>query len=72
MSGENKPGGYSPSTRPARLTVDEYQRIGDSFKEWFEGTHLKWWIVAAGVGGIAELLHVLWDSLLWVYGRMPH
>jgi hypothetical protein len=33
------------------------------FKKLFDDSHLKWWIIAAGVGGIVELLRAIVD--LW-------
>jgi hypothetical protein len=47
------------------MTFEDIQR----FKELFEDSSLAWWIMAAGIGGIAELLHVLWQALVYVSGR---
>ena len=59
-----------PPAPPASLSVAEIKQIGDFFKEWFEGTNLKWWIIAAGVGAVVDALHVGWLALIWVFGRM--
>lgn len=63
-------GGFQPSEGPPRFTLDEYQAIGDHFKNWFESTHLKWWIIAAGVGAIIEGIHVIWLFIFWLSGRV--
>jgi hypothetical protein len=72
MSGSKKAGGFEPTgpPDPARLTVDEIQRVGDLFLQWFERTGLKWWIVAAGVGAVIEAIHVFWLAYVWMHGRL--
>jgi hypothetical protein len=62
MSPNPKPGGFNPSG-PPRLTVEEYQSIALFFKQFLEGTSLKWWIIAAGVGGALEALHIVWLAI---------
>ena len=42
------------------MTIGDVKEMGSFFKELIESSHLKWWIIAAGVGGIAEALHVCW------------
>jgi hypothetical protein len=32
-----------------------------------EGSRLKWWIVAAGLGGLADLLHTVWKALRFAF-----
>ena len=64
----DKPSGgapYNPATRPTKLTLEDIQK----FKELFEDSSLGWWIMAAGLGGLAELAHVLWQAFVYVAGR---
>ena len=58
--------GYSPApVKPTKLTFEDIQK----FKELFEDSSLGWWIMAAGIGGLAELAHVLWEAFVYVSGR---
>jgi hypothetical protein len=66
MSGRTR--GYRPTEppEPPRLTLDEFAQ----FKKMFEDSSLAWWIKAAGVGAIAEALHICW--LLYCYLMRTH
>jgi hypothetical protein len=44
-----------------RMTIEDVQQIGTFFKDMIESTHLKWWIILAGVGGLCEAARLLWD-----------
>lgn len=59
------PGGFAPVTKQPKYAFDEFQK----FREFFEDSNLKWWIMAAGIGGLAELAHVLWQAFVYVSGR---
>jgi hypothetical protein len=48
-------GRYSPA-KPSKFTLADIQ----GFKELIEASPLKWWIIAAGIGGALEGLHILW------------
>jgi hypothetical protein len=50
------------------LTIDEFQYIRDLFAE---NPLIKWAIIAAGIGGALEALHILWLLFVWVVGRLP-
>jgi hypothetical protein len=50
---------------PRKYGFEEFQK----FKEFFEDSNLKWWIMAAGIGGLAELAHVLWEAYVYASGR---
>ena len=66
LSDDNKVAiGYTPVSRPTKLTLDDIQK----FKELFEDSNLKWWIMAAGIGGLAELAHVSWLVFVYAAGR---
>lgn len=56
----------SPNPTPKKYALDEFK----NFKEFFEDSGLKWWIMAAGIGGLAELSHVLWLAFVHVCGRL--
>lgn len=52
-----KGGGYNP----ARLTVEEFQNLGFFFKQLLADNPLiKWAIIAGGIGGALDALHILW------------
>jgi len=53
------------------MTIEDVQRIGTFFKEVIEGTHLKKWIILAGVGGLCEGLRLAWDVLGFLKGHAP-
>ena len=56
---------------PPRLTVSQYQEIANFFKDYLaEKPLIKWSIVVAGIGGVAEALHTLWLMLVWISGRL--
>jgi hypothetical protein len=61
-------GNYSPARepRPTKMTIEDVREMGTFFKELIESSHLKWWIIAAGIGGLAETLHVCWLIYLHV------
>jgi len=67
MSDEPK-GGFTP--RKTRLDVDEWQKIENHVKELLDSSGLKWYIIAAGIGGALEGLHILWLGLLWLSWRL--
>jgi hypothetical protein len=50
----------NPVPRPTKVTIDDVREMGTFFKGLIETSHLKWWIIAAGIGGLAEASHVLW------------
>jgi hypothetical protein len=59
------PGGFAPVAKPPKYGLDEFK----NFKEFFDDSGLKWWIMAAGIGGLAELAHVSWEAFVYVCGR---
>jgi hypothetical protein len=48
--------GASPS-RPTKLTIEEFHDLKDLFSE---NPLIKWSIIAAGLGGALEAIHILW------------
>jgi hypothetical protein len=67
MSANKKPGGAFNPSSPARLTPEEFQSIALFFKQFLESTTLKWWIIAAGVGGALEGAHILWLGVRYYF-----
>jgi hypothetical protein len=45
------------------MTIEDVQRMGTFFKELVESSHLKWWIILAGVGGLCELIRIIIDAV---------
>lgn len=41
------------------MTIEDVQRMGTFFKDLLESSHLKTWIILAGVGGIAAVVATL-------------
>jgi hypothetical protein len=57
MSNNDKPRGY----QPAKITIDDVERLTKLFKEIFaEQPLIKWSIYLAGLGGLCETLHFAW------------
>lgn len=54
---------YTPAKVPSkssRLTLDEMKDVTEHFKKLFEDSSLAWWIRLAGLGAVAEALHIVW------------
>jgi hypothetical protein len=68
VSPENNkvPGGsFSPA---AKLTWSQYQEIALFFRDFLADKPLiKWSIIAAGVGGLLDTLHVGWLALRFIF-----
>jgi hypothetical protein len=65
-----KAGGYSPApTEPGSLTVAQIKELGIFFKDLVESTHLKWFIIFAGIGGLFEAIHLVWLAVRHFLGR---
>jgi hypothetical protein len=60
-------GSHTPAS--TLVTIEDVQRIGTFFKEFLERTHLKKWVLLAGVGGICEVLRVIWDVTSFLLKR---
>ena len=60
------PGGFAPVPKQPKYGLD-VSSSGSS--EFFDDSNLKWWIMAAGIGGLAELAHVSWEAFVYVCGR---
>ena len=52
-------GGFNPVARPRKYSIEEMEAI-NRFIKGFESPWIKWSIIAAGVAGVAEVLHLLW------------
>jgi hypothetical protein len=60
-----------PQYHPAKpdgvqLTIQQFAEFADVIQKLIRGSPLKWAIIAAGVGAIAELLHILWLALRYI------
>jgi hypothetical protein len=64
-----KPSSYQPvpTPKPGKFTVSEMILFGNFFRQLIQSTSLKWWIIAAGIGGVFEVLHILWLAGVWLY-----
>jgi len=52
---------------PARMTAQEFQELGTFFKQLIaENPLIKASVIAAGIGGALEGLHILWLALRFV------
>ena len=66
MSPNGKGGGYTP----ARLTPEEVRILGSFFKELLaENPIIKASIIAAGVGGALEAMHIIWLAIRFLLQR---
>jgi hypothetical protein len=45
---------------PTRLTFEEFEKFAGIIKKLLNDSGLKWAIIGAGVGGIAETIHLVW------------
>ncbi len=63
----NDPKRTAYSHKPARMTIDEIQQLGDVFKKLIDSTGLKFWIIAAGLGAILEGFHVIWLAARYIF-----
>jgi hypothetical protein len=50
------------------MTVGEFEQFADVIKKLVNDSGLKWWIIAAGIGAIAETLHILWLAIRYLKG----
>jgi hypothetical protein len=65
-----EPSGYNPA-RERQNAFKEFQKIGLFFKEFLaDNPIITASIIAAGIGGALEGLHILWLAFLWVHGRI--
>jgi hypothetical protein len=70
MSPNQQTSGYNPS-RERRNALKEFQSMGVFFKDFLADNPLiTASIIAAGIGGALEGLHILWLAFLWIHGRL--
>lgn len=69
MSSSRKVGpGFNPTPARSRLTIQEFQDVANFFKDFLgDNPVIKWSIIAAGIGGIFEALHILWLFYRFVF-----
>jgi hypothetical protein len=53
----------SPADATTLVTIEDVQRFGTFFKDLIESSHLRWWIILAGVGGLCELVRLVVDAV---------
>ena len=67
MSGESGAGGFSPTTKPGKFTVNEFQQMATVVKSLLADEPLiKWSIYAAGVAGALETIHLIWLFICFI------
>jgi hypothetical protein len=60
--------GYTPAPEtPTRFTIGEFAQLGDLFKKLINDSGLKVWIVLAGLGALAEILHIAWLAVRYIF-----
>jgi hypothetical protein len=65
MSPNEKGGSFSPS---AKLTMDQWQEMALFFRDFLaDKPVIKWSIIAAGIGGLFDTLHVIWEALRFIF-----
>jgi hypothetical protein len=52
---------------PAKLTLEEFEKFAGIIKKLLSDSGLKWAIIGAGVGGIAETIHLVWLAARYVF-----
>lgn len=67
MSTSGATGGYNPP-KPTKFTFEDVANFSRLFKELLaDEPFLKWAIIAAGIGGVLESLHVLWLASRYIF-----
>lgn len=67
MSPNRRGGSYTPAPR---LTADEFQNLAVFFKDLLaDSPAIKWAIIAAGIGGALDALHVIWLAARFLLSR---
>jgi hypothetical protein len=51
------------------MSIEDVQRMGTFFKDLLESTHLKMWIILAGIGGACEAIRLAWDAARFLLRR---
>jgi hypothetical protein len=76
MSNDEQPAAGEKRIRssytPARMTVSEFEQFAEVIKKLVNDSGLKWWIIAAGIGAIAETLHILWLAASYLAKMWVH
>jgi hypothetical protein len=51
------------------MSIDDVERIGTFFKRLLaDSPAIKWSIIAAGIAGVLESIHILWLALRYIKG----
>jgi hypothetical protein len=58
--------GHSYSPRPTKFTFEDVQQFGDFFKKLLDDSHIRKWIILAGIGGALEAAHIIWLAAWWI------
>jgi len=69
----NRRQGFSPPAleTETRFTFGDIQKFGNLFKQLLsESPEVKWAIIAAGIAGVLETVHILWLFLVWAYWQL--
>lgn len=58
--------GFSPSAKPGKLTIAEFQQIAGFVKDLLADQPLiKYSIYAAGAAGLLDSIHLIWEFYLF-------
>jgi hypothetical protein len=61
-----KHSGFNPTPM---MSIDDVERIGTFFKRLLaDSPAIKWSIIAAGIAGVLESIHILWLALRYIKG----
>ncbi len=67
MSNESPKGGFTPTVRPGKFTLEEIKEFASFVKTLLaDQPAIKWSIIAAGIGGALDSLHMLWLFLAFL------
>jgi hypothetical protein len=60
--------GYNPSTEPARLNIDEIERLKKLFEDSSLAKYIKWAGWGALVTAVLEALRIIWLAYRYLHG----
>jgi hypothetical protein len=60
-------GGFNPAPPTKSYSLEELEEIGSFFKRLIDESNLRWAVVAAGIAAIAEILHICWLAIRYLF-----
>ena len=65
---DQEPPSRGGSFHPTKIDIDEWKRISLFFRDFLaDEPFIKYSIIAAGVAGVLESLHIVWLALRYVF-----